>query len=132
MIRRPPRSTRTDTLFPYTTLFRSVDHIGTGADGDHVVVIAGTTDQRIATGVTYQRIVSIHAAKRIVGRVARKVVAQGIAGTADRLIAGEEQVLDVGRQRIRRGRLDLVGAAASHLDNEIGRASSREGACQNE
>src|SRR3546814_11605159 len=24
MIRRPPRSTRTDTLFPYTTLFRSV------------------------------------------------------------------------------------------------------------
>src|SRR3546814_18624485 len=32
MIRRPPRSTRTDTLFPYTTLFRSarvnVGHIG--------------------------------------------------------------------------------------------------------
>src|SRR3546814_7646904 len=26
MIRRPPRSTRTDTLFPYTTLFRSRDH----------------------------------------------------------------------------------------------------------
>src|SRR3546814_9245565 len=25
MIRRPPRSNRTDTLFPYTTLFRSVD-----------------------------------------------------------------------------------------------------------
>src|SRR3546814_20161262 len=25
MRRRPPRSTRTDTLFPYTTLFRSVD-----------------------------------------------------------------------------------------------------------
>src|SRR3546814_7715527 len=24
MIRRPPRSTRTDTLFPYTTLFRSM------------------------------------------------------------------------------------------------------------
>src|SRR3546814_15845543 len=34
MIRRPPRSTRTDTLFPYTTLFRSAyvraiaDHLG--------------------------------------------------------------------------------------------------------
>src|SRR3546814_16041354 len=26
MIRRPPRSTRTDTLFPYTTLFRSLEH----------------------------------------------------------------------------------------------------------
>src|SRR3546814_1358366 len=27
MIRRPPRSTRTDTLFPYTTLFRSAHQI---------------------------------------------------------------------------------------------------------
>src|SRR3546814_15426483 len=27
MIRRPPRSTRTDTLFPYTTLFRSVGRL---------------------------------------------------------------------------------------------------------
>src|SRR3546814_13918550 len=27
MIRRPPRSTRTDTLFPYTTLFRSVETV---------------------------------------------------------------------------------------------------------
>src|SRR3546814_12584683 len=26
MIRRPPRSTRTDTLFPYTTLFRAIQH----------------------------------------------------------------------------------------------------------
>src|SRR3546814_15833290 len=33
MIRRPPRSTRTDTLFPYTTLFRSAQAIaGAAAD----------------------------------------------------------------------------------------------------
>src|SRR3546814_12418525 len=36
MIRRPPRSTRTDTLFPYPTLFRSLDairaHVGDGVD----------------------------------------------------------------------------------------------------
>src|SRR3546814_4869044 len=34
MIRRPPRSTRTDTLFPYTTLFRSDDESvgGVGLD----------------------------------------------------------------------------------------------------
>src|SRR3546814_13002308 len=30
MIRRPPRSTRTDTLFPYTTLFRSGDDLRAG------------------------------------------------------------------------------------------------------
>src|SRR3546814_9439022 len=44
MLRRPPRSTRTDTLFPYTTLFRShvlrhaVDHRrpeDAGRDGHH-------------------------------------------------------------------------------------------------
>src|SRR3546814_1096962 len=34
MIRRPPRSTRTDTLFPYTTLFRS--RVSIAAIGRHV------------------------------------------------------------------------------------------------
>src|SRR3546814_18019654 len=33
MIRRPPRSTRTDTLFPYTTLFRSPRHSRQGWTG---------------------------------------------------------------------------------------------------
>src|SRR3546814_1419445 len=38
-IRRPPRSTRTDTLFPYTTLFRSVVDTGTGIPQEHVARI---------------------------------------------------------------------------------------------
>src|SRR3546814_14774777 len=33
MIRRPPRSTRTDTLFPYTTLFRSHEELPIGVLG---------------------------------------------------------------------------------------------------
>src|SRR3546814_4786430 len=37
MIRRPPRSTRTDTLFPYTTLFRSAE-------------LARSLDHHVATG----------------------------------------------------------------------------------
>src|SRR3546814_5497528 len=44
MIRRPPRSTRTDTLFPYTTLFRSDDtrchglpHLERVADRDNII-----------------------------------------------------------------------------------------------
>src|SRR3546814_8705552 len=32
MRRRPPRSTRTDTLFPYTTLFRSIDAVESQAE----------------------------------------------------------------------------------------------------
>src|SRR3546814_1298010 len=44
MIRRPPRSTRTDTLFPYTTLFRSVG----AATADQGVVAAGAAQRVIA------------------------------------------------------------------------------------
>src|SRR3546814_8174127 len=56
MIRRPPRATRTDTLFPYTTLFRSVRHRrdagSTGSlrhsrlRGLHVIVPAQRFDAR--------------------------------------------------------------------------------------
>src|SRR3546814_16472439 len=37
MIRRPPRSTRTDTLFPYTTLFRSFTRVEFLLEGDTLV-----------------------------------------------------------------------------------------------
>src|SRR3546814_16920936 len=57
MIRRPPRSTRTDTLFPYTTLFRSTGY-------RTVRVRAGTED---ANGAAHMTILSI----RIVGRRTR-------------------------------------------------------------
>src|SRR3546814_17410780 len=39
MIRRPPRSTRTDTLFPYTTLFRS------GCVGANSLTVAGAVPE---------------------------------------------------------------------------------------
>src|SRR3546814_10483810 len=45
MIRRPPRSTRTDTLFPYTTLFRS---LADGIDDDLGLAVRaqGNIDRR--------------------------------------------------------------------------------------
>src|SRR3546814_17141871 len=62
MIRRPPRSTRTDTLFPYTTLFRSHhDRVFTLARGllrrnalskteaEHLIDAAGAARLRAAT-----------------------------------------------------------------------------------
>src|SRR3546814_19618570 len=44
MIRRPPRSTRTDTLFPYTTLFRSLQPVNTK------IVEAGQLDPPVVHG----------------------------------------------------------------------------------
>src|SRR3546814_1480262 len=46
MIRRPPRSTRTDTLFPYTTLFRS----GRGAEGQPCLHRLFPPDRRAPNG----------------------------------------------------------------------------------
>src|SRR3546814_3015624 len=40
MIRRTPRSTRTDTLFPYTTLFRSTAHMTKKLEGKTVAILA--------------------------------------------------------------------------------------------
>src|SRR3546814_19898410 len=46
MIRRPPRSTRTDTLFPYTTLFRSQRSAdqGRGLNVRHLPVLGQEVD----------------------------------------------------------------------------------------
>src|SRR3546814_9961434 len=44
MLRRPPRSTRTDTLFPYTTLFRSLGLVLGADDRDHAVEVEKRDD----------------------------------------------------------------------------------------
>src|SRR3546814_15833893 len=57
MIRRPPRSTRTDTLFPYTTLFRSSNgNTHAVVNSAHAVAHGGYSDlpkNAIDTGETY-------------------------------------------------------------------------------
>src|SRR3546814_10645671 len=57
MIRRPPKFTRTDPLFPYTTRFRSIGLIGIGpavdqrANGGCVARLHGKDQRRLATAV---------------------------------------------------------------------------------
>src|SRR3546814_13408413 len=50
MIRRPPRSTLTDTLFPYTTLFRSAEYLFTADAHVRVAVDEQRRRQEIALG----------------------------------------------------------------------------------
>src|SRR3546814_11876687 len=72
MIRRPPRSTRTDTLLPYTTLFRSVDEQGQGlellrgaAQLLELVLADLAHAQRLAR---HPRLFGEHAGRKLVGR----------------------------------------------------------------
>src|SRR3546814_5783368 len=64
MIRRPPRSTRTDTLFPYTTLFRSqAPCAGLELTGGHGEVGRGRVAQhqdRLARSTLRQRVPGAH------------------------------------------------------------------------
>src|SRR3546814_11928131 len=69
MIRRPPRSTRTDTLFPYTTLFRSDSTVKAGVEAERaflhtctdVVRCSGRQRQTAATSLD-ETLRSVHCA----------------------------------------------------------------------
>src|SRR3546814_15626122 len=64
MIRRPPRSTRTDTLFPYTTLFRSGRIVGTD---DVRAALAFVERRECAAGIVYSSDAKISDKIQIVG-----------------------------------------------------------------
>src|SRR3546814_11695723 len=110
MIRRPPRSTRTDTLFPYTTIHRAAANKSTFA-----------TCTRLA-------------------RIASKDAAiHGIRGSADMKKAGMKPAFqhDAKAPDIRATgsseRLvehEIVGRAAAGSTHQIGRESCREGVGQ--
>src|SRR3546814_1587041 len=61
MIRRPPRSTRTDTLFPYTTLFRYRDwrRLLTGPRGLHIEADLGVPTYRCHVTNWFPRLVGM-------------------------------------------------------------------------
>src|SRR3546814_18927610 len=127
MIRRPPRSTRTDTLFPFTTLFRSgavfeiafLDHLP--ALAVTVIVIDGL-GTAIFSGAPGEEILDFcHRQQRIVSSLTQPA----------------DAAIKVGRLAQWRGGLhsdDKVHNLSLRLDRiermQIGRASCRERVCQ--
>src|SRR3546814_18665562 len=106
MIRRPPRSTRTDTLFPYTTLFRSA-----------LVMLDADGRIRFANGQA-RAVLGVKRAKLIGNTYDAPewaiTDADGVAMQADRLPFA----------RVRAQMRPVMGAV------QIGRASCRERVCQ--
>src|SRR3546814_19941977 len=100
MIRRPPRSTRTDTLFPYTTLFRSYVHSALAEGLGKLGVLVGLK----STG------------KREVLEQIGKQLAMHIAATNPQSVSTK----DLDQSLVEHERTVL----------KIGRASGRERVCQ--
>src|SRR3546814_13699563 len=152
MVRRPPRSTRTDTLFPYTTLFRSAGQLAatsTGAldlgitdvSGDLVahsnggaigqggaLLVGGTTALDAGTG----NVTLANAGNDFVGAV--DIVGGAIqitdanALTLGTVTAGQLTATSTGALAL--GTPDVSGALVAH-SNENGRAPGRERVGQN-
>src|SRR3546814_1573078 len=82
MIRRPPRSTRTDTLFPYTTLFRShsFSFAGTGRRTPILVSVDGRDQPEISRVRTSPMIRPARTRKTVTTNMTAIIVARVVGG----------------------------------------------------
>src|SRR3546814_13603077 len=99
MIRRPPRSTRTDTLFPYTTLFRSypyddIEHQEVTLRGNHDEVggeLRKALIERLSVaGITVDECGLTHLAyaQEIAGAMLRRQQAEAVISARKKLVEG--------------------------------------------
>src|SRR3546814_11310655 len=122
MIRRPPRSTRTDTLFPYTTLFRSA---GFGGSAHREQLACAHRESNV------HRVLPDDHSQRVAGR--RHIVADRKGEAADSFVYRR---LDVGVAQVELGALagslkplhlaESLRVLGIRLLQQIGRAAGRE------
>src|SRR3546814_20474895 len=125
MIRRPPRSTRTDTPFPYTTLFRSAQPITLLLAGLAINALAGGLLGLIAYSSSDPTLRAI--TLWLFGSLDRAGWSQLAVAMPAILIAS----LLLWRMAPALNGILLGEAAAAHIGvKEIGRASCREGVCK--
>src|SRR3546814_14869073 len=121
MIRRPPRSTRTDTLFPYTTLFRS-DEAADGAR-DRAQKFQ-PRDARVASGRRDEDARRAAAAAQrggVDGLDGRKGLAEADDDTRETAVANDQV-----RTEAERHQGDEGVEVAEEIGKEEGRGSGRE------
>src|SRR3546814_6641122 len=133
MIRRPPRSTRTDTLFPYTTLFRSVDETIealTDPVGDlgYAFVDIRPRVQRDRDNLTIDIVYDIQEGPKV---FVERIDIEGNVRTLDRVIRREFQLVEgdafnTSKLRRSRQRVQNLGFFKTvTVDNEAGSAPDR-------
>src|SRR3546814_18341856 len=125
MIRRPPRSTRTDTLFPYTTLFRSPEgrllaRIGERETGAGEDVRLEALDRLLEHRDVHRRDVPL--------ALQTELIDFGLLGSGE--ARTRDEVRNAPTARNDRGQIRCDLTAVARL--AIGRASCRESAVQDE
>src|SRR3546814_15604680 len=128
MIRRPPRSTRTDTLFPYTTLFRSGAFVSIDVDGSLHVERGFVRPEDEPAEVADDAEPAADEGEPDQDR-AGDGAEDDENGSADES-ADEEDPDDLLRPLPDRLVTDLTAHRTLALRDEIGRASCRERVCQ--
>src|SRR3546814_14637275 len=130
MIRRPPRSTRTDTLFPYTTLFRSArvfhrQHLARPAQqlGDQVERVLRPQRDQDLVRLRLDAAARQHAGADLLDEAWVVVVEVVLGPGLDRLDAERlARAHAPGRNRKQPG----VGLAVDEGEGKLGREGSRE------
>src|SRR3546814_15758102 len=127
MIRRPPRSTRTDTLCPYTTLFRSVVGEPSPDPAVRFVILIGDDDlvaRRQRTAECLREDIGVLRG----GRAELQLVDIDIQILRQARMAGIHPGAGLLRGRIQMERLQLESPVvfAEPVDDQIGRAACRE------
>src|SRR3546814_9053788 len=99
MIRRPPRSTRTDTLFPYTTLFRSdVQAARVSAWATQMGIVPGQSDLK---GLAQQALGSVGRLTTWVGTAVGALTSLFMVMVIGLFVAMEPRIYDRGLQWMR-------------------------------
>src|SRR3546814_17119264 len=122
MIRRPPRSTRTDTLFPYTTLVRSIRDanaltLGTVTAGQLAATSTGTLNLAgTVDGGSHAALTSVDGDILIDGTVSAQRVHLDAGGA---ITAQEGASIVAGTLSGRAGGPTMLGGNDYHVDNQV-------------
>src|SRR3546814_1864276 len=126
MNRRPPRSTRTDTRFPYTTLFRSdffPEGIGDAGGGRHAGMIRSLAERATSIHlVTPQTIIGVQGARALIDGLGEDLLGRVTLVVEDHdpaiLLAPQQIARTLGLERV----ANLPAAQAAMANAQIGRA----------
>src|SRR3546814_4790525 len=129
MIRRPPRSTLTDTLFPYSTLFRSLQHVRQrilagedAAQNIDVHIFVENVDVEIEQADVLRCVVEIRVGRIVVKDVDLSKGADGRVDHGSDLFARTD--INAQRQRLTTSSFYLRNDAAPGFALEIGEIGS--------